>query len=443
MLNRDKILKTFLESASSCEQRIQEGIEQNRKGNFSIVIKDENGKTCPNANISVTLKKHDFVFGANIFLLDELDDKGRNETYKMAFSNVFNLAVAPFYWDALEPNKGNVRFEKNAPKQYRRPAPDLVLEFCKAHDIKVKGHPLMWHLLTPSWLPSKAEDVKFAMGKRFREISERYSEKIEQWDVVNESLKSNLNSLEGSCRFGIPHDYTDYCFRLAEANFPGNKLLINEQTDYAWETGKKGRFSPYYLQIEGLLNRGRRIDGIGMQYHLMSGNEKDFTNQANAYLNPKSMLDALDYLGEFNRPIQISEISVSTITEKKEDEALQAEIVTYLYRLWFSHKNVEAIIWWNLADGYAYSNGGGWDENVCRACLLRKDMSPKPSYFAIETLINKEWRTQENLTVDENGEGSFRGFYGCYDIEIITGSKKTVKCIEFPKNSLTKAVIQL
>ncbi len=43
----------------------------------------------------------------------------------------------------------------------------------------------------------------------------------------------------------------------------------------------------------------------------------------------------------------------SCYSDSEEKEALQAELIKWLYSVWFSHENMEQIIYWNLVDGYA------------------------------------------------------------------------------------------
>lgn len=122
-----------------------------------------------------------------------------------------------------------------------------------------------------------------------------------------------------------------------------------------------------------------------------------------------------DY-GSFNKPIQISEITIpSTIFGEKTDEGLQREITENLFRLWFSNPNMEAIIWWNLSDGAAFGN-----EDEFKGALLRSDMSEKPVYEMLDRLINKEWHTEETVNASEDGSFNFRGFYGEYEISAET-----------------------
>ena len=49
----------------------------------------------------------------------------------------------------------------------------------------------------------------------------------------------------------------------------------------------------------------------------------------------------------------MTEVTIPAYSNSEEDEALQAEIIEKLYSIWFSHSNMEQIIYWNLVDGYA------------------------------------------------------------------------------------------
>ena len=43
----------------------------------------------------------------------------------------------------------------------------------------------------------------------------------------------------------------------------------------------------------------------------------------------------------------------------------------------------------------------------------------------LDQLVNREWHTQTTLVTDENGEATWNGFYGEYELEI-AGTKKKV-----------------
>ena len=82
-------------------------------------------------------------------------------------------------------------------------------------------------------------------------------------------------------------------------------------------------------------------------------------------------------------------------------------------------------------------------ENYYYGGLLRFDMSPKPSYMKIKELIQKRWHTEEKMFSNDRGVAAFRGFYGDYDIEIITPSKTVKKEIKLSDDSDKKIKVVL
>ena len=87
---------------------------------------------------------------------------------------------------------------------------------------------------------------------------------------------------------------------------------------------------------------------------------------------------------------------------------MQAIVARNLYRLWFSLKPMMGITWWNVVDDC----GAPGEPSV--SGLFTRQMQPKPAYFALDKLINHEWRTNLKVTVSPDGKVKFRGFKGRY-----------------------------
>jgi len=412
-------LRYFDEQKAQVESRTKHDIERHRKAFAVINVVDKEGNPLNGAKIHINQKSHEFKFGCNIFMLDQFPDDEHNKKYREIFPELFNYAIAPFYWSDLEPEDGKPRFSKDSPNVYRRPAPDLVVEYCNEKGISVKGHPLIWFHFLPEWLARDKNESFFRIERRIREISERYKTAICDWDVVNESLSGASYRVENR----LPYDYVSRTLKLADHYFPGNRLFINETTEYTWQSHFHWELSAFYLQIENLLMKGLRIDGIGMQYHLFRTPEK-LEKEAAIFLNPWCLFEVLDTYGKFNKPIHISEITVPAYGGTDDSKELQAQMTELLYKVWFSHPNMEAIVWWNLVDGTAaYAPMGSLKgENYYCAGLLNYDMTPKPVYKTLKRLIKEEWHTEEDLTVCD-GKALFHGFFGKYDVDVIVDGK--------------------
>ena len=432
MSDRKKVLDLFEKHRDYMEERVNSGIEQHRKGYAEICVKDKDGNNVPGVKISVKQKSHEFKFGANLFMLDEFENEEKNELYKKYFAETFNMATLPFYWDSTEPEKGKTRYAKDSEKLYRRPPIDLCIEFCEKHGIEPREHALAYDHFFPSWLKdASVTEIKLALENRYKEISERYKDKIPTIELTNE-----MEWCEGATAFYKEPDYIEWCFKTAEKYFPANELVINEWTGLPWgdhcmTTDK------YYSYIEANMLKGARIDAIGMQYHMFYRAEKEY-EETRIFYDPTKLYEHMDLYSNFGKPLQVTEVTIPAYSNKPEDEEMQAKILEKLYSIWFSHPNMEQIVYWNLPDGYAaFAPQGDMTagENYFYGGLFRFDMTPKPAYYAIKNLITKTWHTEEEITSDENGKASFKGFYGKYDVELEVDGRKETREISFCKKS--------
>ena len=86
---------------------------------------------------------------------------------------------------------------------------------------------------------------------------------------------------------------------------------------------------------------------------------------------------------------------------------------------------------------------GPGSENYYHGGLLRYDMSPKPAYFKLKELIQKRWHTEAELEANENGEVSFRGFFGDYDVEITIGGKAKKQTVSLSRDKDNEFVLSI
>ncbi|MBR2466409.1 MAG: endo-1,4-beta-xylanase [Clostridia bacterium] len=420
MTRNEEMLSKFRLHADEVNDRIKNGIEQHRKTYATITVTDKDGAPVKGAKIHIKHKKHDFLFGANLFMLDEMETEEKNAEYKKAFAECFEAATLPFYWSDLEPEEGKPRFSKDSPKVYRRPAPDLCLEYCEANNITPKAHCLTYVNFNPPWLDeSNLGTVRAKLEKRYKELSERYRGRIHGWEVINETLCNSPR--RDKCPYFRERGLVEENFRLAENYFRENELIINEATNHIWEWSSfQFDRSAYYTLIERTINRGARIDCIGMQYHAFNRREEEHKFLSSIY-DPVQIFRVLDQYSDFNLPIQITEITIPAYSDSEEDMRTQAEILEWLYKIWFSHPAVEGAMYWNLVDGYAaFAPLGDMTagENYYRGGLIDFNMKKKPAYEALKKLIHEEWTTEQTLTADDGGRVKFKGFFGEYDVEI-------------------------
>lgn len=394
------------------EARIERDIEQYRKCNFTLYVEGAEGE------LKIEQLDHDFTLGGNLFMLDQLETAEKNEKYKEHFAQCFNTATVGFYWDALEPEKGKPRFEKDSPFVYRRPPIDPCLEFCEEHGIAPKAHCLNYDRFSPAWLKgASVPEVKKALLKRFEELAERYAHRIPCWEVFNELLCCN-----GVTPFYDAEDTMKWSYAQAERLFPGNMLMMNEANPYIFCNKHHRKMvancrNPYYMLCKQAIEEGCRVDAIGMQFHFFNPADTAVA-QAKVEFDLKHHFAVLDQMAKLGKPLQITEVTFPAYDAGAEDYEMQAEVLRMFYRMWFSHPAMEGVIYWNLPDGYAwnaepgdYTNG----ENQYRGGLLDFDMKPKPAYQALYDIFHKEYCTRTTAIL-QDGKATFRGFYGKYRI---------------------------
>ena len=410
-MDRNYILESFLKNKEKLDKRNAEGIEKYRKGQFMLKLPVKAGQ-----KVTVKQKKHAFYFGTTAFMLGSFEKPEKEIQYKEAFANLFNQAVVPFYWSDFEPQEGHLRMRKDSEFIYRRPAPDTCLEFCSEYGIEPKGHCLTWNNFVPKWLESYSpEERKNILERRFKEIADEYASKIPSFDIVNESASNYRRGVKS-----LFENYDEYSLQLGEKYFTDNIKILNETNEAIWrDYYTEGKYMAFNMQLQDFIRRGIPFDEIGLQYHIFTTTE-EMANPTvrNTYLDAESMLEILDIYDSYGYPMHISEITIPGSGLNDENEEIQAYLVEKLYKTWFATRNMKSIVWWNMVDGYAaYAPlGSNVGENRCGGGLLRFDMSRKPAYEVLDNLINKEWNTSFETVVDKNGELSFRGFYGEYEV---------------------------
>jgi endo-1,4-beta-xylanase len=441
------------------QQRIDRDIETHRKADAVFTPPGMR----PGAEVKVEQLSHDFIFGAHIFNFNQLGSDECNRRHQALFGDLFNSATIPFYWKKFEMEEGHPRFAaeyqdsaeywnqvsdpKNEP-HWRRPATDPVVDFCESKGIRLHGHTLSWGNYKwqyPAWLlkklparyhsalandgdganypahelfkdfsaeqleellPDFTSQINAIFAKRIMDIALRYRGRIHSWDVVNESAtdfsKGLMQPGSGLCKssYGLmPGDYSYRSFKIADGVFPKDvKLNIN---DYFIN-------EHYRNQVQDLLARGCKIDIAGIQMHLFNPQQCLDIAAGKPIQAPQAVWDSIGIISEAGLPLHLSEITITAPGNDERGQAIQAVITRNLYRLWFSIKAMMGITWWNSVDDC----GAPGEPSV--SGIFTREMNPKLAFFALDKLINHEWRSNLNVKADQDGAVAFRGFRGNY-----------------------------
>lgn len=362
-------------------------IEELRKGDFTLTVKDANGNPLKNCDVAITLKHHDFKWGSALAFLPTISDD--EAWYRNTAATYFNDAVFEndFKWQNMESVNGNVNYTNV----------DRYLDWGKETQVQFRGHTLIWggkqssppnsFWMTPSWLWNVSKDSAYSLiERRIRRDVGHYKGKIFEYDVVNEPIH------EGALATWLGDSLYVKAFKWAKQADPNAALYINDYDNIDGTTT-----SMYKSFISYLLSKNAPVEGIGVQCHLQS------------LIDWQSIKQRIDYLGDLGLPIKITEFDMN-VQSIGLTEAQQASEYAKMMRIAFSHPDVEGFLFWGFWDRKHWSPNAG---------IFRTDKSAKPAADSVYKLIHETWLTKVNLKTDENGQISFRGFYGSYDIRAV------------------------
>jgi GH35 family endo-1,4-beta-xylanase len=392
-------LDTGFELPPDILKRVQEGIERNRKGNATVYVTRRDGTPVQEAIVRARQTSHAFLFGCAFPSWDvtkAMPTPQDWEQFQRYFLRLFNYATTEnmLKWSHTERLKDTPDYEMA----------DRFVEWCHANGITVKGHCLIWgyeHNGFPKWLAElPAEEVREQARQRVTEAVSRYRGKIRFWDVVNEPL--HCHWFEGN--WGP--DYAAEAFILARQADPDAILILNEFGNQ-WD-GQAERFVKYAAALEA---KGAKIDVLGEQAH-----------DPPRVPSPAQLLEMLDTLASTGKDVHLTEITMPSDGAEVQSDFVkgtwtpdfQGRYYRYYFTVAFSHPAVKAITLWALWDGSSWLGQGG---------IITRDWKPKPAYEALDSLINREWRTETSGKTFPDGSFTFRGFHGAYEVTVQTEGK--------------------
>lgn len=267
-------------------------------------------------------------------------------------------------WQLVEPTRG----------QYTWSRADEIVAFAQAHDMKIRGHVLVWHSQMPDWLTggtwTKAtlsevlkEHITTEMG--------RYAGKIYAWDVVNEAVLDDGTRRPNIWQTTIGDEYIADAFNWAHAADPAAKLYIN---DYDTEAANTKSDALYNL-VKTLKSQGVPIDGVGFQGHF------DLK-----YPFPAGFADNMKRFTDLGVEVAITETDVRVNTPSTADElSRQADYYRQTVAACLAVPRCVGITLWEFTDKYSWVPGffpGEGDADLYDASL-----QAKPALTAVQQAL--------------------------------------------------------
>ena len=379
---------------------VQARIQKYRMGTLTVHLIGSGGQPVRNAQVEITQTRHAFLFGCNAFGYDPADTSPAQKAYRDQFTALFNYATLPFYWGAFEQAQGKPDYARL----------QAMADWCHANQIIPKGHPLVWHEVWPAWAPKTPDAAIPLLHARVTDLVTHYKSSIHFWDVLNEA--------NSAADFSPPNGESEWIKRDGPAPVVETALGWARAADLShsdtflyndYNTGDANLALLTQLQRDGKLP-----DVIGLQSHMHSGvwpMSKVWTvcRRFSRFGKPLHFTETTVLSGP-NRTVDMAGPYPNDWNTTPDGEAAQADYAAQFYTVLFSHPAVRAITWWDFSDKNAWLNAP--------AGLLRKDMTPKPAYTRLMTLIHKTWWTHLSGNTNAHGSLTRRVFYGQYTITV-------------------------
>jgi len=303
--------------------------------------------------------------------------------YAATLAREFNMLEAEdaLKWEVLRPDPQSFDFSQA----------DQIVDFAARHNMKVRGHTLVWHRQNPAWLTGARytpDQLSKLLETHIKTVVTHYRGQIFAWDVANEAFDEGKNAgqLRSTLWYNQPGiglsekgaAYLARCFRWAREADPQALLFYNEAE--AEEMNPKS--DAIYAMVRAFKRDGVPIDGVGLQMHV-----------ANLHADIASMSANIARFTALGLQVHITEMDVSLPVDANgnaspEDLKRQADIYRQVGGACLSHPGCTAIQTWGFTDKYSWI-GSHSKHTQGAALLFDRNYRPKPAYDALQQALLK------------------------------------------------------
>ncbi len=308
--------------------------------------------------------------------------------YASTLAREFNM-VEPedaLKWEVVHPERGSFDFSQA----------DQVVDFASRHEMKVRGHTLVWHRQNPKWLTERkytSGELAEILEKHIKTVVGHYRGKVFAWDVVNEAFDElqpgKLRSTIWSDEPGIglaenaaasssqqTYSYIERCFRWAHEADPQALLFYNE----AEAEAVNPKSDAIYAMVRDFRQRGVPVDGVGFQMHI-----------ANLRADVASISANIKRFTALGVQVHITEMDVALPVDaggsaRAEDLERQADIYRGIAAVCLTQPGCTAIQTWGFTDKYSWI-GSHSKKTQGAALLFDRDYRAKPAYEALRSAL--------------------------------------------------------
>ncbi|KAG7352188.1 xylanase [Nitzschia inconspicua] len=243
---------------------------------------------------------------------DEFDIAPKIPTrYARTLRHEFNAVVVEHHlkWAPLcvETNIAGPAQEPRRLGRYDFHHADAIVDWAIKHNMKVKGHVLVWHVTSPTEILEEMtpEQVREQLRRHIFTTMAHFRGRIKVWDVVNEALAPDGSLAENIFYRKLGPGYIEECFRWAHEADPDAMLLYNDNKVEGMNGPNKRKADAFFHLLAGLVKNGVPIHGCGIQAHFNAAG-----TGRNRPPTPRMVKNQIHRLGNLGLKVNISEMDV-------------------------------------------------------------------------------------------------------------------------------------
>ena len=267
-------------------------------------------------------------------------------------------------WISVHPNVSTYNYQEA----------DRYVDFAKAHNLKIRGHALVWHnekSISSDVFASNDKETVISIEKdHVNKVVTHFKDDVYCWDVCNEVVDDGTSPLaEDGSNIYRQSNWYNICGRdfIKEAYIEADRTLkelgLRDKVklyynDY--DNTKPAKRSKTIAMLNWLLEENVPIDGIGMQchYHLGSFDPAQLEESIIAYSNLGLDVQITEFDVDIYDRTKSNLVNYASYEDvPKEVIDIQATIYDRAFEIFRRHSDkISNVTFWGVSDNNTYMN---------------------------------------------------------------------------------------
>lgn len=351
--------------------------EGNQKGDETTLdIEKEKQDATPLRAYANKMNKY---IGSCVSLYDnKINLDNENDEKTRLFADQFNMVVCEneMKFDATEPSQGSFNYYYG----------DKTVDFAQKHNMRVRGHALVWHSQVASWVSSDgkkndknftADELQAIIKNHIDNVVTHWKGKVAEWDVCNEILDDDQSIVRtnptafklrsASVWNYAGEDFVENAFKWAHEADPDAELILN---DYGVEFQGQAKAEAFYNLAKYLKDKGVPISGVGLQCHLDVGK-----------IDINKLKATIDRFNAIGLRCVITELDLG-MDDTEANRQQQAKDFYNIAKVAMESSNCNEVMVWGLSDNMTWRNNRN-------PLLYDGNLTPKEAYYGIHAGIRE------------------------------------------------------